>query len=62
VEEAEVADKKGQRCALCGTELTGFKYNPMKEWEVKGMLCSQCYNKKLLDHYISPDRQNVTRR
>jgi hypothetical protein len=50
------------KCALCGVELTSFKYRPMAEWNISGMLCSRCYDKKLLDHYVQPDRRNITKR
>jgi hypothetical protein len=42
-------------CALCGSRLT-FHYRPMPEWNITGMICGQCYDKKLLEHYIAPYR------
>ncbi len=50
------------KCALCGTSLDSFKYRPMPEWNISGMLCSQCYDKRLIEYYIQPDRRNVTKR
>jgi hypothetical protein len=50
------------KCALCGAGLGEFRYNPMPQWNISGMLCSQCYDKKLLDHYISPDRRGITKK
>ena len=50
------------KCALCGNSLAEFRYRPMPQWNVDGMLCSQCYDKKLTEHYIQPDRRNVTKR
>ena len=50
------------KCALCGESFGTFKYNPMPEWNISGMLCSQCYDKMLIEHYIQPDRRNVTKR
>lgn len=50
------------KCSLCGTELGAFSYRPMQKWNVSGMLCGQCYDKKLLDHYITPDRRGITKR
>jgi hypothetical protein len=39
-----------------------FKYRPMEKWNISGTLCSQCYEKKLMEHYIAPDRRDVTKR
>ncbi len=50
------------KCALCGATLGAFRYRPMAKWEVSGMLCGQCYDKKLTDHYIAPDRREITKR
>jgi hypothetical protein len=49
------------KCTLCGNDMT-FKYRPMEKWNISGMLCSQCYEKKLIEHYIAPDRRDVTKR
>jgi hypothetical protein len=40
-------------CTLCGSSLT-FRYRPMPEWNISGLICGQCYNKKLFEHYIAP--------
>jgi recombinational DNA repair protein (RecF pathway) len=50
------------RCALCDADLGEFRYRPMYQWNISGMLCSHCYDKKLLEHYIAPDRRDVTKR
>jgi len=50
------------KCALCGVELGAFSYRPMPQWSVSGMLCGQCYDTKLMEHYIAPDRRGVTKR
>jgi len=50
------------KCTLCGTELGSFRYHPMPQWNVSGMLCGQCYDEMLTDHYISPDRREITKR
>lgn len=50
------------KCALCGTTLTSFKYRPMPQWNLTGLLCGQCYDKRLLDHYIQPDRRAITKK
>ncbi|HEX2014756.1 MAG TPA: hypothetical protein VLA68_05975 [Nitrososphaera sp.] len=51
-----------EKCALCGAALIEFKYRAMPQWKVSGMICSQCYDKKLMDYYIQPDRRGVTKR
>ena len=28
-----------------------LRYTPMKEWEISGTICGDCYSKKLSDHY-----------
>ncbi|MDX1441035.1 MAG: hypothetical protein R3237_01080 [Nitrosopumilaceae archaeon] len=38
------------KCALCSTEIE-MTFNPMKEWSIDGVLCGDCYSKKLSDHY-----------
>jgi hypothetical protein len=52
---------KAEKCAACGNAMT-FKYMPMPEWNIAGPICSACYGQKLLDHYISPDRRDVTKK
>ncbi|HEY7733864.1 MAG TPA: hypothetical protein VIB07_03640 [Nitrososphaera sp.] len=54
--------KESLKCTLCGSALTEFKYRPMQEWNVSGMLCGQCYDKRLMEHYIQPDRRNITKK
>ena len=39
-----------QKCTLCGESLA-FRYNPMSEWEVKGVMCGKCYSKKINEYY-----------
>lgn len=50
------------KCALCGAQLGAFSYRAMEKWGVLGLLCGQCYDKKLIDHYIAPDRREITKR
>jgi hypothetical protein len=45
-------------CTLCGNTLT-FHYNSMPEWNISGLMCGQCYNKKLFEHYIAPYRKTL---
>ncbi|MGI0037260.1 MAG: hypothetical protein ACRD99_02740 [Nitrososphaera sp.] len=53
---------ENEKCTLCGTELTSFKYRPMPQWNLNGMLCGQCYDRRLLEHYIQPDRRAITKK
>ncbi|CDI06140.1 hypothetical protein [Candidatus Nitrosotenuis uzonensis] len=39
-----------EKCVLCNGPME-HKYNPMKEWNVKGFLCGKCYSKKIFEHY-----------
>jgi len=43
-------------CTLCHNNLT-FSYRPMSEWNISGLICGQCYDKKLFEHYIAPYRK-----
>ena len=49
------------KCTMCGSELA-FRYRPMPQWNISGMICGKCYDKKLIEHYIAPDRRNITKR
>ena len=53
---------KHLKCALCGSDLGEFTYQPMLQWNIPGLICSRCYDKKLIEHYIAPDRRDVTKR
>ncbi|MFB5610849.1 MAG: hypothetical protein ACE5RT_03490 [Nitrosopumilaceae archaeon] len=39
-----------EKCSLCNNPIEQ-KYLPMKEWDIKGPLCSKCYSQKIYDHY-----------
>ena len=39
-----------QKCALCN-EQVDFRFNPMKEWGIDGIICGKCYSKKIDKHY-----------
>ena len=56
-----VMDKNDLECVLCGNKLT-FKYKSMEEWKISGYICGICYDKKLTEFYISPDRKDVVKR
>ena len=53
--------KPSGKCASCGADLS-FKYTPMRQWNIHGYVCGQCYSQKLTDHYISPDRRDITKK
>jgi hypothetical protein len=38
------------KCAICSEEIK-LTFNPMKEWNIEGMLCGDCYSKQLHDYY-----------
>jgi hypothetical protein len=50
------------KCALCDADLGAFRYRPMPKWNVSGLLCGRCYDKRLTDHYIAPDRREITKK
>jgi len=37
-------------CAICSEE-TSLHFIPMKEWSIDGVLCGDCYSKRLGEHY-----------
>jgi hypothetical protein len=39
-----------QKCTICSVEISTI-FNPMKEWSLEGVLCGDCYSKKLSDFY-----------
>ena len=39
-----------QTCSLCSRPLDHV-YRPMETWNVKGLLCSKCYSKKISEYY-----------
>ncbi|HEX9678543.1 hypothetical protein [Nitrososphaera sp.] len=53
--------KTSSKCGACGNEMT-FRYRSMPEWNIEGDLCGACYSQKLTEHYIAPDRRDVTKR
>ncbi len=49
-----------RKCVVCGNHVS-TRYRAMKEWNIEGDLCGECYGKKLTDHYISVDRRDITK-
>jgi len=38
------------KCEICSEE-TSMHFIPMKEWSIDGVLCGDCYSKKLGEFY-----------
>ena len=41
---------KDNTCTVCKAQ-ADRQFYPMKEWDVKGLLCGDCYSKRIHDHY-----------
>ena len=39
-----------EKCAICSEEIS-MHFRPMKEWSIDGVLCGDCYSKKLGEFY-----------
>ena len=42
--------KKEEKCSLCYGPIK-IKYFPMEIWKINGVLCGNCYSKKISEHY-----------
>lgn len=42
--------KKEEKCSLCNGPIKK-KYFPMETWKINGVLCGNCYSKKISEHY-----------
>lgn len=40
------------KCSICNSKISLFRYKAMKQWNIQGYLCNDCYSKKLTEHYI----------
>ena len=40
------------KCSICNNQISVFRYKAMRQWNIQGYLCSDCYSKKLIGHYI----------
>ena len=40
------------KCSICNNQISIFRYKAMRQWNIQGYLCSDCYSKKLIGHYI----------
>ena len=41
------------KCSICNNQISLFRYKAMKQWNIQGDLCNDCYSNKLTEHYIS---------
>jgi hypothetical protein len=48
------------KCVICSEE-TDIKFNSMPEWSIEGVLCGDCYSKKLSDFYPG-DHANLSKK
>jgi DNA-directed RNA polymerase subunit RPC12/RpoP len=50
IKKIKYALRSKYKCTICSDEIA-IHYNPMKEWSIDGVLCGDCYSKKLSDFY-----------
>jgi hypothetical protein len=48
---------KSLRCAVCSKELLRHKYKPSPNWNIKGLLCSDCHFEKTRDFILNAERE-----
>ncbi len=48
--KSKVALGSSYKCAICGEKIER-RFNPMKEWNIQGVLCGDCYSKQLYEYY-----------
>ena len=41
------------KCSLSNNQISLFRYKAMKQWNIQGYLCDDCYSNRLTEHYIS---------
>lgn len=46
------------KCSICNNPISLFRYKAMKQWNIRGYLCNDCYSKKLKEHYFSK-KENI---
>ena len=49
-------DMKAKRCAVCSRELKRHKYKPSPDWNIEGLLCSDCHIEKTRDFILTAER------
>ncbi len=48
------------KCVICSEEID-IKFKPMPEWSMEGVLCGDCYSKKISDFYPG-DHANLSKK
>jgi len=50
IKKIKYALRSKNKCTICSEEIS-MQFNPMKEWSIDGVLCGDCYSKKLSEFY-----------
>jgi hypothetical protein len=48
-------DVRSTHCAICTKELTRHKYKPSPDWNIEGLLCSDCHIEKTRDFILKAE-------
>ncbi len=56
IKKSKCALRTKLKCAIC-SENVSMRYNPMEEWSIDGVLCGDCYSKKLSEYYPGIHKQ-----
>jgi len=59
IKKSKHALKSENKCTICNEEVS-MRFNPMKEWLIEGVLCGDCYSKKLSEFYPG-DHSRITK-
>ena len=54
-------NKAKDHCSVCKKELTRFRYRPLKEWNIEGVLCGDCHVIKSME-YSGSTRSTVDKK
>jgi hypothetical protein len=51
-----------EKCIRCQNDVV-FRFKPMAQWNLvgDGFICGKCYEEKLAEYYLTPDRRNLTK-
>ena len=50
-------DPRNEHCTVCMKELTGHKYKPSPDWNLHGLLCSDCHIEKTRDFILRGEEE-----
>ncbi len=56
IKKSKCALRTKLKCAICSENIS-MRYNPMEEWSIDGVLCGDCYSKKLSEYYPGIHKQ-----